>query len=684
MRCWLYLVIAGCGANAEPAPKPAPVTPAATARLASARPPTAPLTAAHGPEIVTLDVTDDGAVAVSADRLGGIRLWPALDGSREPVVIHGAAPRALAVTRDGAGLAIFVQDGAGGVEVIRTTAAGAVTGRGAVGGDQPASELVGTPDGALILRADQVLELAGPDGAVRGRLVPEPGTHIASLVGRGARVAALVLDGKRYHVRHIVLDRGARWGTSSAGFETKIARAALSPSGKLLAIAHPRSLRPQLVDLATGVVQKSPVCVPAGWPNADGDTDVLNEMMRSGNAPVPLGFLTELRLACAVSGSLTWWQVAGDPWQGGSTSVAIGTAPVAMFDGGVVVGAGPSLGIATPLATRYLGYGIHDVTRIHGSNGTLLVVGQDPDAFVLDGSLRERARVSLARSRLDRTDVVMLDDRYGLQAQRIGERSQLSTFDGVTGVQLQQLPYAAGEAELSYEPSTHLLATSDGAAQVLARYEPSTHSFGPPIRLRGELVHSRVALLDPALAHGVAALQLAATSDGLIVGELYPEDLKPGTTVAPRTSYRVVGAFRAVDRAGRLYLQDPAHTGDVLVLEHGKPGPRLPGVAALTVRPNRDGSWIAAFGAPRLAMLTGQGAIRWDTAQWAAGAIAWTVDGDLAVQFPTGILKLAADTGAPVARRCGWSFGLTEDAPASRGGLPGEAASICEREPAAR
>src|SRR5690242_8976614 len=129
MRFWLCLVLAACGADPSSSPAPAPVPappmppmpPPASPRAA---PP--PLTAAHGSEILALGATIDGRAVVSADRIGGIRLWTALDGTREPVVIRAAAPRSVALLRDGDGFAIGTLDAAGGVHLIRTSAAGAV------------------------------------------------------------------------------------------------------------------------------------------------------------------------------------------------------------------------------------------------------------------------------------------------------------------------------------------------------------------------------------------------------------------------------------------------------------------------------------------------------------------------------------------------------------------------------
>src|SRR5690349_23125081 len=130
MRFWLCLLVAACGADSVSPPVFAP----ATVPPPAAKPPPPPVTAPHGSEIIALAATVDGTAVASADRLGGIRLWTALDGSREPVVIRGTAPRQIAVWRDGDGFALAILDAAGGVQVIRTSATGVVRGRATVSG----------------------------------------------------------------------------------------------------------------------------------------------------------------------------------------------------------------------------------------------------------------------------------------------------------------------------------------------------------------------------------------------------------------------------------------------------------------------------------------------------------------------------------------------------------------------
>src|SRR5258708_5331563 len=103
------VVCGGCDASAR---QPAAVSPAA------ARAPM-PLAAPHGGQIEVIAITERGDAALTVDSFSEIRLWPTLDGTHEPVVVHGPDPRQLALGRDRDGLVAAILDGAGGVEILR-------------------------------------------------------------------------------------------------------------------------------------------------------------------------------------------------------------------------------------------------------------------------------------------------------------------------------------------------------------------------------------------------------------------------------------------------------------------------------------------------------------------------------------------------------------------------------------
>jgi hypothetical protein len=621
-----------------------------------------------------LGITVDGLAAATADRLGGIRLWPVFDGTREPVVIQGTPPRAIALLRDGDGFAIGMLDAAGGVRVVRTTAAGAVVGRATAHGEVAATALAASAEGLVILRADQTVELVDAGGALRSRLMPEPGTHIAQLVARAGRVLALVAEDKQLRGRWIVVDHGARWGSDTPRLPFPIRHAVLSPSGELLAVSRPRSLHPALIDLGHGTARKVPLCVTRRWPHDTGDDSLdVGELLDSDNAPLPVGFLTDDVVACAVMTRLTWWNTDGTARPTATGGFPIATLPVAMTDGALVVGAGASLGFATPDAHRFLGYSVHDLTGLRVTPGGALVGGSDQQSILLDVSpghdpgqgLRARARFELSRNRSDWLDVVPIDERYAVvtMQRRLLERRdtafQVAVFDGLTTAVHQLLPYRARDREVSYDPASRLLTTSDGGMAMLLRYDPAAHVFGEPVRVGSAIAPGKLVVRDPRLSGGVVALEIAEVPDGLLVGELRDDDLRPDATVQPRTTYRVPGELRAVDRAGHLYTHRPVDHDDVVVYARDLAIARLPGVGELTLRP-RDGSRVAAFHSPRLALLSGAGELLWDSAQWSGADVDWTASGDLVVQFPTGVARVDVETGEVADRRCGWGFGLSD------------------------
>jgi len=677
MRFWLCWVIsvglasglalglAACGTDSASAPAPIPT--AAPPMPRTAPPPSPPLSAPHGTTIIALGATEDGLAVASADLLGGLRLWPVLDGTREPVVIHGTAARSITLARDGDGFAIGTLDAAGGVHLIRTSAAGAVRGRATLAAGQPVTEIVSTAAGLLVLRRDQAIELVDTGGVVRSRLVPEPGTHVDSLVARGGRVLALVQEDKQLHGRWIAIDHGARWGADTARLPFKIDRAVLSPSGELLAVTRPRGLHPVLIDLATGVPRKTPLCVSKAWPHENGDDGFDEaELLRGNNSPRPLGFLSDTVVACSVLTAQVWWGTDGGQQIIIAGSFAIGSLPLIITDRALVVGTGTNLALLHPAATRFLGYGMHQVNVLRVTAAGVLAGGPDQQSLLLDAGLRERARFELIRGRNAWLDVVPVDDRYAIASllRRPAERGdnmiEIAVFDGLARAVHQFLPYPARDREVMYEPASHLLATSDGGMSILLRLDPVSHTFGEPTRVGNAFVPGKLALLDPRLSGGVAALEIHDVGDGLLVGELRDADLRPGATAAARTTYRVPGELRAFDRAGHLYIHRTTGGDDIEVFARDLATARLAGVAALALRPNADGSRIAAFQSPRLVMLTGAGQVRWDTAQWSGADLGWTSAGELIVQFPSGIARIDLETGAIADERCGWNFGLSE------------------------
>src|SRR5262249_44173809 len=83
--------------------------------------------------------TTEGAhpAAVTVDRGGAMRLWPARDGKREPVVVRARPATKLAIAREGDAFVIAGLDAVGQLELVRESAAGIQLARFAMQAPRP-------------------------------------------------------------------------------------------------------------------------------------------------------------------------------------------------------------------------------------------------------------------------------------------------------------------------------------------------------------------------------------------------------------------------------------------------------------------------------------------------------------------------------------------------------------------
>src|SRR5262245_43236339 len=162
---WLPLALVACSSTKTPTPVPPiahdlpvvatpPGPPIATVRAPATR---RAIEAPHGGAIVALATTDDGKAALSCDELGGVRLWPAVDGSREPRVVDLPQPRQLAIGVRPDGFAIAALDEVGGIVVAQVDGDGLTKTRATLAADPPFTAIAMTDLGVLALRSDQVL-----------------------------------------------------------------------------------------------------------------------------------------------------------------------------------------------------------------------------------------------------------------------------------------------------------------------------------------------------------------------------------------------------------------------------------------------------------------------------------------------------------------------------------------------
>ncbi len=669
VRLHLCLVVAACGSGTTHDEGPPAKVPAASATLPRSLP---PVTATHGSTITHVAITADGQAAVSADQHGAIRLWPRLDGTREPIVLHGAQPNALSIARDGDGFVIADHDGANGVELIRVAGGGEVRGRAMLETDPAIAQVELTGAGALVLRVDQSLELHDPAGTSRARLVADPGTRIRSLVQRAGHVLAIIDEGATVRGRWVSLEGGrASWGERTPALPLDPARMiVLSPDHLRVIGARPGGAHtPVLVELATGEANRRPMCTLA--PQEELAAQQFNPSSdRDELVPTALGFVDAKTVACSAASQLVWWSTAGDQVTSPRADL-VTTAGVefAFGDRLMIGGLGHQLGLYTPGGPRYLGYGFRELTHVRVAPSGVMIGKGDQQPLLLDSRLHERARYALPKQNSDWTDLLPLDDRYLLSvatrpmaADSWGNAYQVSVYDAVKHTVHQLLPNRAASGELQFEATTQLLVSSDGGTGLLLRFDPVTHSFAERIEIQERAIVKHVYLLDPKLADGLVALAVHDDDGGLIVDELHGADVHGGV-VAPRASHRMAGQLRAVDRAGRLYVHGVMDKQDIAVYRHGEVISKLVGVADDALRPSDDGARVAALGTARIslfAVVPGVAIRQWEAAAWGASEIGWTPSGELFARFAGALAKLDPITGALTERQCGWAFGISE------------------------
>src|SRR5260221_1834975 len=291
MRTRALVVLAACSGSSPDAPKPTATTsPRAAPKV---------IRAGHSATIEIVAATDDGRAAVTQDNMGGTRLWPALDGSAEPIVVHAVAARELLLGRDEGGFVIAALDAAGAVELVRVAANGEQRSRVQLAGDVVTDDIAMTPAGVLALRADQTLALLAPDGVERAHLVPPRGERIAGVIARDGHALAL-MKGAQVHAREIVTAPRIAWGTTSATLPLTTTRAVLSPDGKRIAAAT-ATTGVAVIDVATGKTLAT-VCKSAAEGEIDG---VVFGRAAAGNTAA-LGFVDDNTVACFTLGTIEW------------------------------------------------------------------------------------------------------------------------------------------------------------------------------------------------------------------------------------------------------------------------------------------------------------------------------------------------------------------------------------------
>jgi hypothetical protein len=596
------------------------------------------INAMHSIAIEALAVADDGTAAVSTDVQRSVRLWPSLDGKREPVVIPMRAPVDVAITRLGDELVIAGLDEAGQLELVRTSAAGEVLRRAFVESGRPLSSIAPAGEQFVALRDDRAIVSIPLDGTALATLVADPGEHVTSLAVRHAHVLAMLDNGGEVRGRWVESAGGLHWGERTVALPIGPGPVALSPDGTRIAGVAKNGMSAAIIDLARGRVIARPYKETFSDPKLR-----------------PAGFLTN-SVAVIATGveNLGWWG-RGEP----ADMFVLARSALAVGDNVVVGASSTSLAITSARKDdpiHFLGYRMGMTTAVLPAGAHLLVT-DSRTVVELDETLRTRTVHDLPTDDVRRSwyGVTLLDRTHALAGAYGGGRSGLYLLDLVAD-KATLLDAKAGM--LAYEPSTHMLALQSQSQIMIRIYDPKTATFGAPAVLPVELVDNpRVKLFDPARAGGTVlgiatnAPQVLDSIHVMLVNHVDPTR-DPPLAIGRQRDLRVDDDFWDVN-------------GDSLTL--------IDRVIVPTPRQaSPDGSHTAELHDSRITLRDSSGTELWTVPSAGATGVAWMPDGSL-VAHGAGIARLDLATGTLVERQCGWRFGRWDSHPEGFG-----ATTLCE------
>ena len=317
--------LAACNGGAAPAHPRATVSPAA------AHAPT-PTSAPHGGQIEVIATTEHGDAALTVDSFSEIRLWPTLDGTHEPVVVRGPAPRQLALGRDRDGLFAAILDEAGGVELLRFDASGVLLGRAQLPVEPAILQVIAIPGGVLVRRQDHRIGRFDTRGVATGEIVPAAGQRVVSLAVRGDRVLAGITetgDARASMARWITLGSALSWG-ATIELPEPLADLAIAPGGRRIAgIAHDKLAEGEVGQ----IVELEPQPFVAGTMVLDARHRVIAHGRRVKSLEPPtIGFVDDDDAVIGVPGQLKWGSAKGaEAWN-------VGEHYTRSYDGEIAVG----------------------------------------------------------------------------------------------------------------------------------------------------------------------------------------------------------------------------------------------------------------------------------------------------------------------------------------------------------
>lgn len=628
----------------KPTPKPAPVVQTDPAvPVPTIHKPRPVIEAPHTGQILELALAPDGSAALTADELGGIRLWPSLDGKQEPRIVSMPAPKQLAVARMQGGFVVVSLDEVGGLYLAKLDASGRTLSHVTIAPDPAFIGMAMTETGLLAWRADQSIELIDAGGAIRSHTTTEPAERIVSIAVTGKRALALIdKDGTRV-LRWLMLDRLGWGATLKLDDPDRGDQIALSPSGTRIATVHTdaktKVQQLQITDLAKGAV------IATGPLQAQGNFE--------------LGFVDDDMLAVGSQLGITWLDAkAGDSKalvhadnRGLRRGVAFGVG-----GGRAVTVANGELQLSTPSQSQYLGYDIVAPRFVEAAPNGELVVGSFEKLGRVDKGLSSiGSTFSLGKNI---TQFISLGGNDYLVESADAGKLALNVVDIATG-DVKTLRTDLKESNvIMYEPTSQLVTLSFGSVSEVAHYDPKTKQLDRLASVAKPSAYEQVlfAPLAPKLANGNQVVQVVMRERPTVK---WLRDARALDKAAATVT--IDGSYAATDAAGHVYLWRAGQGGklDLEIYADGKPIAQLPSDGPSLLWPDRVGKTVAIVGANTISLFsTATGKQVWAQELGSIQEALWLDDGNLAITSGGGIARLDPATGDVTTARCGWSFGL--------------------------
>jgi hypothetical protein len=648
----LAIATLSCGQPAKP------VTPVKPKRIAEgsaapAGPETPPSTvhrsrkaveAPHAGTIVALTATPDATAVLTIDELGGARLWPTLDGTKEPRVVELPAARELSLGPIPGGYTAVVLDESGGLYIAKLDGDGRTLAHTTHGIDPAYAGMAMSTLGTIAWRVDHHVLRIDADGTIKDQLGTEPQQRIVDISVAGERAIALIENAGKTQARWLTLSPKLAWGEWLAPLADGLI-------GKSIALAP--DVKHVALTVQADKLQKVLILDDKGKSITTQEFPSNASEMRFADANL---------LALGGQNGLSWLTIS-------TTTIAGPTSPVftpqvrqrellAAGNGRAILPSNGELMFVTPSETTFLGYQTlaPRLAQVGPDGGVMLNMN---NAFhLLDKDLKITGKPWLARAGASPSELQWLGgDDWLVESAGSDGKSELALVDASKS---SSVVVRAGLVEahvLAFEPSTDLATLSFGSSAEVARLDRKGRTLDRVASVAASSTFEQTVFvpLAPKLARGNQLLAVSLRDKAAIKWLADARHLDK-----PAAKLDLDGAYAAADAAGHLYAwRNAGSKAQMTIYTDGKQTGTLPIEGAATLWPNATGTQVLVLGQAGVTLYGADGTSLWTRDLGGAQDALWLTDGAIAITHASGIARLDPKTGQLAGARCGWEFGIS-------------------------